>query len=83
MEVDEEVRNTKRYYYDLYIKIFDAVKELFIEIDDIDVEEEGIREIYLVATERYFKGIVERVAVTEHIESFKTFYEFISSVKLQ
>ncbi len=36
-----------------------------------------------VATEGYFKGIVERIDSTEHIKSFKTFYEFITSVKLQ
>ena len=35
----------KRYYPELYIKIFDAVKELFIEVEDIDVEEDSIREM--------------------------------------
>ena len=34
-----------------------------------------------VATEEYFKGIVERIAITEHLKSFKTFYDFISCVK--
>lgn len=33
-----------------------------------------------VATERYFKGIVERIEKTEHLNSFKTFYHFICSL---
>ena len=36
-----------------------------------------------VATEEYFKGIVERVCVTEHLNSFKKFYDFVSCVKRQ
>lgn len=31
-----------------------------------------------IATERYFKGIVERIDKTEHLKSFKYFYEFVS-----
>lgn len=34
-----------------------------------------------VATEEYFKGIVERIAITEHLKSFKIFYDFVSCVK--
>lgn len=34
-----------------------------------------------VATEEYFKGIVERIAATEHLKSFKNFYDFVSCVK--
>jgi len=49
----------KKYYYDLYIKIFDAVKELFIEIEDIDVEEDSIREIYLVSIQVYGKKLLQ------------------------
>lgn len=33
-----------------------------------------------VATERYFNGIVERIDTTEHIKSFRVFYDFISGV---
>lgn len=33
-----------------------------------------------VATERYFKGIVERIEKTEHLNSFKAFYHFICSL---
>ncbi len=49
----------KRYYSELYIKIFDAVKELFIEIEDIDVEEDSIRELYLVSIQVYGKKILQ------------------------
>lgn len=31
-----------------------------------------------IATEEYFNGIVKRIDTTEHIKSFKFFYEFIS-----
>ena len=50
----------KRYYPELYIKIFDAVKELFIEVEDIDVEEDSIREMYLVSIKVYGKKLLQR-----------------------
>lgn len=50
----------KRYYPELYIKIFDAVKELFIEVEDIDVEEDSIREMYLVSIQVYGKKLLQR-----------------------
>lgn len=34
-----------------------------------------------VATEEYFKGIVERIDMTEHLRSFKKFYDFVSEIK--
>ena len=49
----------KNYYEDLYIKIFDAVKELFIEIEDIDVEEDINREVYLVSIKVYGKKLLQ------------------------
>lgn len=49
----------KKYYYDLYIKIFEAVKELFIEIEDIDVEEDSLREMYLVSIQVYGKRLLQ------------------------
>lgn len=49
----------KRYYRNLYIKIFDAVKELFMEIEDIDVEEDSIREVYLVSIQVYGKKLLQ------------------------
>lgn len=49
----------KRYYKDLYIKIFEAVKELFMEIEDIDVIEDEERELYLVAIQVYGKKLLQ------------------------
>lgn len=49
----------KNFYEDLYIKIFEAVKELFIEIEDIDVEEDHNREMYLVSVQVYGKKLLQ------------------------
>lgn len=49
----------KRYYKDLYIKIFEAVKELFMEIEDIDVIEDEERELYLVAIQVYGEKLLQ------------------------
>lgn len=50
---------TKKYYHGLYIKIFEAVMELFPEIEDIDVEEDSIRETYLVSIQVYGKKLLQ------------------------
>lgn len=50
---------SKRHYPQLYMKIFEAVKELFIEIEDIDVEEDSIREMYLVSIQVYGKKLLQ------------------------
>lgn len=34
----------KEFYPELYTEIFDAVKELFMEVNDIDIVEDSIRE---------------------------------------
>lgn len=49
----------KTYFYDVYVKIFDAVKELFMEIEDIDIVEDGAREMYLVAIKVYGKVLLQ------------------------
>lgn len=49
----------KKYYNELYIKIFEAVKELFIEIEDIDVEEDSTRKMYLVSIQVYGKKLLQ------------------------
>lgn len=49
----------KHYYKEIYIKIFEAVKELFIEIEDIDVVEDEEREMYLVAIQVYGKKLLQ------------------------
>lgn len=49
----------KRYFHKLYIEIFEVVKELFIEIEDIDVVEDSIREMYLVSIQVYGKKLLQ------------------------
>ncbi len=49
----------KWHYKDLYIKIFEAVKGLFDEIEDIDVVEDEERELYLVTIQVYGKKLLQ------------------------
>lgn len=49
----------KKYFPEIYIKIFEAVKELFMEIEDIDVVEDETREMYLVAIQVYGKKLLQ------------------------
>lgn len=49
----------KNYYLDLYVKVFDAVKELFMEIEDIDIAEEPYEEVYVVAIKVYGKKLLQ------------------------
>lgn len=49
----------KRYYLDIYIQIFDAVKELFMEIEDINIVEDITREMYLVSIQVYGKNLLQ------------------------
>lgn len=49
----------KRYYPDLYLKIFEAIKKLFTEIEDLDVEEDCRREMYLVSIQVYGKKLLQ------------------------
>ncbi len=49
----------KNYYSEIYNKIFNAVKELFIEIEDINVEEDSAREVYLVSIQVYGKKLLQ------------------------
>ena len=49
----------KRYYPELYVKIFDAVKELFMEVQDFDVEEDSSREMYLICMTVYGKKLMQ------------------------
>lgn len=49
----------KEYYNEIYIKIFEAIKELFIEIEDINIIEDSYREAYFVAITVYGKQILQ------------------------
>lgn len=50
----------KRYFPEIYLRVFDMIKELFIEIQDIDVVEDNINEIYLIAIKVYDKWITQK-----------------------
>ena len=49
----------KKYYPDIYAKIFDAIKELFMEINDIDITEDPLRELSMVSVEVYGKTLMQ------------------------
>lgn len=49
----------KNYFEDIYIQIFESVKELFVEIEDIDVVEDSTREMYLVSMTVYGKKMMQ------------------------
>ena len=49
----------KEYYPEIYAKIYSAIKELFMEINDIDIVEDPLREILWVAIEVYGKTLVQ------------------------
>ncbi|MBR3770753.1 MAG: ATP-binding protein [Clostridium sp.] len=49
----------KRYYPNLFSRIFDAVNSLFNEIEDIDILEDATREIYGVAIIVYNKSLLQ------------------------
>lgn len=59
LPVAMKVYIAKKYYKPLYYKIFDAVKELFMEIQDIDVIEDTSREMYLIAIKVYDKVLLQ------------------------
>ena len=50
----------KRFYKDIYYKIFDAVKELFMEIQDIDIVENEDVEMYLISIKVYDKELMQQ-----------------------
>lgn len=50
---------TKEYYPEMYAQIFSAVKELFMEINDIDIVEDSDRELYMVAIDVYGKKLMQ------------------------
>lgn len=49
----------KEYYPQLYAKIFDAVKELFMEVNSIDIVEDPSMEVYVVAIDVYGKKLMQ------------------------
>lgn len=70
-----------------------VTKALFDTIDTILLNPDKIDELVIilirysksnpknVATKNYFEGIVERINTTEHLKSFKNFYNYVSDIK--
>lgn len=50
---------TKEYYPEMYAQIFSAIKELFMEINDIDIVEDTERDIAMVAIDVYGKKLMQ------------------------
>lgn len=50
---------TKEYYPEMFAQIFSATKELFAEINDIDIVEDSARELYMVAIDVYGKKLMQ------------------------
>ncbi len=48
---------TKEYYPEMFAHIFSAVKELFYEINDIDIVEDAVRDISMVGIDVYGKNL--------------------------
>lgn len=50
----------KRYFYDsLYVQILNAIKELFVEIEDVDVEEDEQKEAFFLSMKVYGKTMMQ------------------------
>ncbi len=67
----------KRYFKDIYVKIYDYVKELFPEITDIDVVEDKNSEAFVVSIDVYNKKLFQ-----ENISNgmLKTIYYIVELV---
>lgn len=49
----------KEFFPEKYAEIFDAVKELFMEVNSIDIVEDTSREVYMVAIDVYGKKLMQ------------------------
>lgn len=70
----------KNFFYDIYIKIFDYVKELFPEIEDIDIVEDEQREAYGVSISVYNHKLLQNDISNGML---KTIYYIVESVTAQ
>lgn len=59
LPVGMKIYIAKTYYRDLYVKIFGAVKELFMEIEDIDIVEDSYIDMHLIAISVYGKTLLQ------------------------
>lgn len=72
---------TKKYYPQMYAQIFSAVKELFMEINSIDIVEDPDREIYMVAIDVYGKGLLQHEISNGMLKTIYYIVELITMSK--
>ena len=72
---------TKKYYPQMYAQIFSAVKELFMEINSIDIVEDPDREIYLVAIDVYGKRLLQHEISNGMLKTIYYIVELITMSK--
>ena len=72
---------TKKYYSQMYAQIFSAVKELFMEINSIDIVEDPDREIYMVAIDVYGKRLLQHEISNGMLKTIYYIVELITMSK--
>ena len=72
---------TKKYYPQRYAQIFSAVKELFMEINSIDIVEDPDREIYMVAIDVYGKRLLQHEISNGMLKTIYYIVELITMSK--
>ena len=72
---------TKKYYPQMYAQIFSAVKELFMEINSIDIVEDPDREIYMVAIDVYGKRLLQHEISNGMLKTIYYIVELITMSK--
>lgn len=72
---------TKKYYPEMYTRIFDSIKELFMEINDIDILEDSIRDCYVVAINVYDKILMQHEISNGMLKTIYYIVELITMPK--
>lgn len=72
---------TKEYYPDMYAQIFSAVKELFMEINSIDIVEDIARDISMVAIDVYGKKLMQHEISNGMLKTIYYIVELITMSK--
>ena len=72
---------TKKSYPQMYAQIFSAVKELFMEINSIDIVEDPDREIYMVAIDVYGKRLLQHEISNGMLKTIYYIVELITMSK--
>ena len=72
---------TKEYYPQMSAQIFSAVKELFMEINSIDIVEDPDREIYMVAIDVYGKRLLQHEISNGMLKTIYYIVELITMSK--